>query len=392
MPVIEANASLVPEDQQLVAVVVKQNNLQPDTALSLQTTFAPLFAQARGVIEKSKGIVVTDANQKLEIKMARACRLELKAIRVAGDKLRKEVKEESLRRSKAIDGFGNILEDVIRTEEDRLQKQEDFAAIQEQERKTALKEAREKVLLGIQVDPNLYSLADMTETTFQQLVEGTKLARAAEAERVRKAEAEKIEREAKDAADREAQRLENDRLRKEAEEKEAALKVERERVAQEKADAEAKAKLERELADRELKRLNDEKVATGLAAIAEQKRFNEAAVAERKKIEAANAKKIAELKRAADAREAAQRIEKEKIEADLKAERDAQAKRKADAEEAAHKAAAAPDKDKLLNYANAIRALEVPTFSTDAAQAVGTVIVSQRDKFVQWLESKTEAL
>lgn len=232
---------IMPEQsvQPELQVIVQQNALQPDTARSLQASFAPLFNQARGVIEKSRGIVVTDAAQKLEMKMAKACRLELKALRVAGEKTRKELKEESLRKGKAIDGFNAILVDLISSEETRLQAQEDFVERQEEQRRATLKAEREKVLAAIQVDPNLYQLADMTEETFGQLVEGTKLARAAEAERKRKEEAERIERETKEAAERERIRLENERLKKEAEEKEAALKAERERVAKEESDRKA---------------------------------------------------------------------------------------------------------------------------------------------------------
>lgn len=475
----DANATMVAEDEKQMLAVVEQNHLQLDTAQNLQKQFAPLFTQARNAIEKSRGITVTDASQTLQIKMARLCRLELKAIRVAGEKTRKEIKEDSLRRSKAIDGFAAILNDLIGAEETRLEQQEKIAEMQEANRKAALRSDREKILTGIQVDPNLYQLGDMTEETFQQLVEGTKLARAAEAERKRKEEAERIEREAKEQAERERIRAENERLKEEAKAKEAArleieqkAAIERElaakelkRLADEKAATEAKAQQEREAAEAkatadrmaaecetarqlaEQKRIADEAAKTEreraekeqaevriLAAqmlaeqhrkdeerhakIVEERRVDEEtakqerlrlqaiADAERQKAETArktaeakataereeHARKVREMEQAAAELRAKEKAARDELEAKAKAAREAEEKRVADEKETARKAAMAPDKDKLLSYANTIRSLDIPVFSTPEAQAVGQLVASQRNKFVLWLESRSEAL
>lgn len=429
---IDAQATLVAEDQKELQTIVVQNHLHADTALSLQQQFAPLFSQARTAIEKSRSIVVTDASQKLEIKMARVCRLELKAIRVAGEKTRKEIKEESLRRSKAIDGFAAILEHLIVTEENRLEEQEKFAERQEAARKAALKEAREKILTEINVDPNLYQLADMTEETFGQLVEGTKLARAAEAERKRKEEAERIEREAKEQAERERIRQENERLKQEALAREAQAKLERElaerelkRLADEKHAAEMKAQQEREAAAAESarqlaeqRRIAEEAAAKERARVAEEQRVaSEKAKAEREAVEEGARKEklrlqaIAEVERqkAETARQAAEEVARKereesarklaamKAEADAAAGREKAAREIAEAEAAANKeaqrrAAAAPDKDKLITYANAIRAIDIPEFATDGAKALAGTIRASRDKFVSWICEKSEGI
>lgn len=402
-PTIEANATLVAEDEKQLLAVVEQNHLQVDTAESLQKQFAPLFGQARSAIEKSRGIVVTDASQSLAIKMARVCRLELKAIRVAGEKTRREIKEESLRRSKAIDGFAAILNDLIATEETRLEQQEKFAEIQESNRKAALKAEREKVLVGIQVDPNLYQCGEMTEETFQQLVEGTKLARAAEAERNRKEQADRIEREAKEQAERERIRMENERLKKEAADKDAA-----------RIEGERKAAIEREMAEKELRRLADEQRAAVLKAkqereaaeketarqLAEQKRISDVAAAkEREAAEAKaraereeHARKVREMEQAAAELRAKEKAARDEIDARAKAAREAEENRVAEEKETARRAAMAPDKDRLLTYANAIRALEIPTFSTTEGKAIATTLAASRDRFVNWCDEKAGAL
>lgn len=416
-----ANAELIQDAPQELQVVIQQNALQPDTAKSLQASFAPLFKQAREVIEKSHRIVVTDANQKLEMKLAKACRLELKGLRVAGEKTRKELKEESLRKGKAIDGFNAILVDLIVAEETRLQAQEEYVERQEETRRANMKAEREKVLASIQVDPNLYQLADMSEDTFRQLVEGTKLARAAEADRRRKEEAERIDREAKEAAERERIRLENEQLKKEREEQaaerkrrealhaeqldrervkaarereaaEAAAQAERDRVAKERADAEAKAKAERDAAEAERK-AEGERQAKLLREANEAARVaREASEAKAKAEREEHARKVRELEAASKKKAAEEKAVRDELERKLQAQRDADAKRKADEAEAARKAAAAPDRDKLLNYANAIRALEIPTLSTPEAQSIANLIAPSRDKFVHWIEEKAGAL
>ncbi len=433
IPAVEANASLVPpEEQRELIAVVQQNNLHADTALSLQSSFAPLFKQARDVIEKSRGIIVTDAGQKMEIAMARACRLQLKAIRVAGEKTRKEIKEESVRRGRAIDGFYSILEHTIASEETRLEQQEKFAEVQEANRRAALKSDREKILATIQVDPNLYALTDMSEQTFQQLVEGTKLARQADAERRRKEEADRIDREAKEQAERERIRMENERLKREAEEKDAAARLEREmaakelkRLADEKQAAELKAKQEREAAAAETQRMFAEqcRIADEAAAkererrdqlereaaeerrrqqvlLAEQQERERAALQkerdeaekERKRVEAESARKLAELKKAADEQRAKEKAARDELEAKLKAQREADEQRAKQEAEAARKAAAAPDRDKLIAYAHAIGAIDIPDFATDNAKALATTIKASRDKFRNWILEKSEAL
>lgn len=428
-----AQTEIVDDTPKELQVIVQQNSLQPATAQSLQSSFAPIFAQARGVIEKSRGIVVTDATQKLEMKMARACRLELKAIRVAGDKLRKELKDESLRVGRAIDGFNAILLHIVETEEKRLQAQEDFVAEQEAQRKAALKADREKVLASIQVDPNLYQLDQMSEETFQQLVEGTKLARAAEAERRRKEEAERIEREAKAAAEQERIRQENERLKKEAAEKAAAEKMAKERrhdlhctrmailgaeklltngevqdadfvesygtqteeefaviltrfreraaenkrLAEERAEAQRKLKEAEELAKAEKARVDAERKAAEEKAAKERAAIEAKAKAERE----AAAKKHAEEKAA-----------REKLEREIDEQKAAEEKRLADIAEAQRKAAAAPDKDRLIAYAYAVQALELPSASTPEATAIANTVKASRDKFVAWILEKAGGL
>lgn len=378
---------VAPEQAQLVAVV-QQNALPAEAAQSLQSSFAPFFSEARSVIEQSRGIVVTDASQRLQIKMARECRLALRSIRVKADAARKALKDESLRRGKAIDGFFNIFLHLAQTEESRLEEQENIAARQEADRKAALKIEREAICLPLGINPLLYQLADMSAETFSDLINGQRLANEAKEAARAKAEAERIAKEKADAEERERVRLENERLKKEAAEKEASLKAEREaaakaakeaadKAAAEKAVIEAAAKAEREAAD---------KASREAAAKAKAEREAiEAKAAEEKRIAAESARKERE---AAEAVAKKERDARAKVEAELKAQRDAAAKIEADRVAAAKKAAAAPVREKVLAFAAALRALNAPDIQHDLRYEIGAEIA----RVATWVEKKAETL
>ena len=269
------------ESAQLVAIV-QQNALPAPVAQSLQTSFAPLFTEAHKILTQSRGITVTDASQKLEIKLARECRLALRAVRVDGDKVRKQLKEQSLREGKAIDGFQAILLQLTATEEERLDSQEKFAERQEAARKDALRTERTKIAVELGIDPALYLLGEMSAETFDQLVSGTRLARAQAAERAKKDEADRIAKETADLAEREAAEERDRQKRLHAEE------LDRQRVA----------------AQREQERIE----AVNAAKFAAEKKRAEV---ERQKTEAARAAAESEAHRQRCAREQLEQAAKE---------------------------------------------------------------------------------
>ncbi len=330
-----------------VTLVAEQNGLQADTTKTLQASFTPLYTKARSVLEKSRLLVVTDASQKFEIKMARECRLALKSIRVDGDKLRKSLKEESLRRGKAIDGFNAILVDMLATEETRLEEQERIVERQEEERKAALKTKREELLKPFGIDLTGFSLGDMSDATFTQLLENTVAAHESKLAAARKAEEERIATENARLKEEARIREENARLKKEAEEREAAAKIEREKA----------------------------------AAAAEQARL------EKERIEAETARQLAELARKA----AIDRAALEKLEREAKELSDIAARFALKEKAAAAAEAAAPDVDKLKAFAQTIRALQVPQLSF-AASDTQELVVTTLEELAKLIEAEADNL
>lgn len=413
---------VAPIDAQLVSYAEKTGLAQSSTA-PLVEAFRPLFVEARVALQAAVGVVesVKDATCVSEIRQARACRLAIRRIRIDGEKIKKAQKANALTYGRAVDGFYNILEADLAPVEKALQDAEDTAERAEQARKDALEVGRKAALAPYVADVSLYPVREMNEAMFAALLTGVKVAKEQAEAAAAKAEADRIAAEKARQAEEARIREENARLAREAKEREEAARLEREKAAAEKAALEAAAKAERETAakakaDAEAR----EKAAQQAAAAAlkaEQDRLNAIAAAERAKaakaaeeaaakakaereaIEAANRKEklrlqaLAEVERqkteAARAKAESdahlQRVAREKLEAEIKAAKEAEA-------EAAKKAAAAPDREKLLAIVARMKAERAPDLTTDAAQVVQAEFASQWFRLAGWLETKAGAL
>lgn len=114
-----------PDDSQLVTIV-KDSGLEQSKAKYILTKFQDYFTMADDWTQTTKQIVVTDATQTHLMEMARAARLTMKEKRLDIEKTRKELKEQSLREGKAIDGIANVLKALIVPLEEYYEKQENF--------------------------------------------------------------------------------------------------------------------------------------------------------------------------------------------------------------------------------------------------------------------------
>lgn len=424
----ETIQSAPPEESQLLTVV-HQSGLEPESQQRLIASFQPLFEQAEKWRQQVATIKVTDVSQVREMKMARESRLALREIRVKAEKARKALKEDVLRRGKAIDGIYNTLEFLIAPLEKSLLEQEQFAQRKEDERIAKVKAEREELLKPYGIDVSLFQLGLMPDEAWANLLDGTRLSHEAKQEVARKAEVARIEAENARLAEEKRIRDENARLIAEKAEREAA-----EKAAREKADAEAKAaqarrnalKIEREVSlapyevDTTFIPLGDMEDDKFKVLLTNSKAGFEMLVRQRREAaEKAETDRQSKIKADAEAKVAAERAAKEKSDLEAKAaadkaEKDRLAKQLADAEaraakdkadrekaeagriaaekSAAKKAAAAPDKDKLGVLARSIRGIPMPKMATPEGQAIVTEIESQAKKFADWIEKKARAL
>jgi hypothetical protein len=361
---------VVPEAEAELQVVVRQNNLSENVAHMLEDTFSPFFSAAREVIRNSRSVVVTDATQKAEIKQAHEFRIKLKNLRVESEKTKKNLKEESLRFGKAIDGFYNIFLLLVGTEEKRLQAQEDFAALQEAARKAELSAARAAQLQAVGVDTQPFSLGDMEEAAFVQLLEGSRLAWQAKQEALKRAEEERILVELKRQEEEARVREENARLRREAEEREAQARAER-KVLEDRLQAEREEQARQRAAAEEIARVEREEAAA--------LRAREEAV---RKAEVARLESIAKTEREA----------RERAEAEVRRAREEEERKAEMARLEALRAAQAPDLDNLRLYAQAVRALVLPELKTPAARKVASDIRARTTAFAEYIEKQARTL
>jgi hypothetical protein len=324
---------------------VAETGLAADGVMSLKNAFAPHFIEFHALADDAKAITVGQP------KAARDMRLALKAIRVGAEKTRKAMKAESLLRGKAIDGVNALLVYQLTPLEKAMDDIEKAEEIAEAKRKAALQEARAEDLAPY-ADPSFYDLGAMPDDQWDQLLSGAKAAHEAKIAAEKKAEADRIEaervaaeaeakRQAEAAAERERMRAENERLAKIAAQERKAREAAEATARKEREALEATAKAEREEAAR-------------LARIEREKR---------EVIEAENAHRAAVE---------ATRIAIEKA--------------------AAKKAAAAPDKKKIKEFAAQLRGLPMPGLKTEAGQELATTITEQIAKFAAWLDKKAEAL
>ena len=328
--------------------IVKEIGLDQSKSQVLLAKFQNYFEIAAEWENKAKMLLVTNESQKTEMKMAREGRLFLKEKRIAVEKTRKELKEQSLREGQTIDAIAKILKNLIEPIENNLEQQEKFIEIKEAAMKTERKEKRIKILTDLQFDFTFFDILNMPNIQFDELVlkieneRDAKIAaeKKAEEERLAKIEAERIE--------NERIRIENEKLKKEADVKEKQAKIEREKIEKE----------------REIERKKQAEILAKQEAEAKAKA----------RIEAEKQAKIqAELKAKAEA----EKIKREKVEKELIEKKEAELKAQKEKErielehiELEKKAANAPEKEKLIKFAELIEKLQRPKIKTDEANKI----------------------
>lgn len=336
--------------------VVESSGVESSTAIALRDAFMPLFEKAEEWKAKAENLVVTDVSQVEEMRQAREARLALKDIRVSADKVRKALKEDSLRYGRAVQGVYNVIEYLIVPIEKHLQDQENFAVVAEAKRKAELSESRiaeiEREGLSSFIPFGITMLGDLSEEDYGKMITGARLQLIAKQEQDRKDEEERIAREKAEAEERERVRLENESLRAQAE-------------------ATRKEMEERERVFREEQKKRDEEAAEKIRAI-EEKALKEAEAKARLEAEL-RAKKEAEENAIREAEEAKKREEKARL-----------------AEE--KRAKSAPDRKKLESLVVVIDSITLPNMSTEEGSVIVENVKVLLDKVTTYILNQSKSL
>jgi hypothetical protein len=331
--------------------MTEQNQKTEVNEVALNSWAQTIKAEADKIKAEALEIVVTDATDKTTIKLARETRLKVKAMRIAVENRRKELKDYFLKTGKMIDSVASDIKAMLEPIESHLEQQEKFAEIQAKKERDERIQKRTPMLAELGQPLPDFAI-DMPEADFMVYLDGLKKAKAEaeEAERQRIAE-EEAKRKAEEE-ERARIKAENDRLKKEAEEAEAKRRAE---------EAERKAQEEKRLAEeREKERARIE---------AERKAQDELRKAEE-----------ARLKAEREAKESQERAERARIEAERVAEQQKALKIEGETFEAE-----IPAFEHLINQ---IKALEIPSCKSESGFKLSGDIEILRQKLINFIESK----
>jgi len=315
----------------LVVIKASDYGLEESKAQQIAAQFQPMLDKMVELEKEYNEVLQMPIGEKDTTAKAKEVRLKYVKVRTGTETIHKQQKAFYLAGGRYVDGWKNAQLFASQGIEEKLEQIEKYAEIKEKERIASLQVLRdnELALYGVAIG-TFKSLGEMPEEVYTSFLAGTKTNYESKIEAERKAAEEKIAREKAEAEERERIRIENERLKKEAEEREKALQKERAKVEAEKRTAELMAKKEREAIEAKLKKEREE----------------------REKAER-------ELKAKAEAEAKAKREEEERKQAEIKAK-----------EEAERKAKAAPDKLKLKSYCDSLEAVTCTDLVSDEAKQI----------------------
>lgn len=356
--------NIATESSDLV-IVGNQAGLAEDRSIELMSNFALYYAKAKDIAAGAKDIVVTDESQKELILKAKEARKAIRDVRLDVEETRKTLKEGALREGKAIDGIANVIKALIVPVEQHLEIQEKFAEVREMKRLQDRYEDRVARLSVYVADVSIYQLKDMADATFDRLLDGAKAAHEAQIQAEKQAEQDRIKRQEKLTA------LHNRQM-------ELAPYMQ----------YNVSYILTEDTTDLEYQEMKHALVRASKEAQTEQEKIrkeNEALRLQAEKDRKAVADAEAKLKQEREEQARKAQAEKVKADAEYQARVQAEAKVLAEAEEEKRKALVAPDKEKLMELARAIIAIELPAVQSNEADAIIRATKSMIDKLTAYI-------
>ena len=335
---------------ELTKVDPKEFGLDEVQVVTIEQAFAPKIAERDGMVEIYQQILTKELTESTCTE-AGNLRRKLVKVRTGIAEIHKTQKAFFLAAGRFVDAWKNKETLPVEQMESNLEKIEKHFILIEQERITKLESDRVELLEQYtEILPT--SLGLMQEDVFQAYLAAQKNAYEARIAAEKQAEIDRLAAIEAERKEQERIRIENDKLKAEAEAREKVIQAER---------AEAERKLQAERAEAEAK----------------QKAIEDAALIEREKADAERAKLEAELK----AKEAAE----------LKAKQEAEQKER-DRIAAEAKAAKAPDKDKLKAFVTSITLPVLPELKSDESKATAAVITAKFEAFKTWANQQIESI
>ena len=267
----------------------------------VQTVLQQIFTGTDDWEKQVDAIEVKDINDKMSIELAEVARKNSKQARLSAEKIF-DAKREEVQNLKAEFDLEDklwlkakqVMQIKFKAIEEKAEWKANFVKRFEAEQKELRTQKRINEVSKY-AEINRIEFEDMSDESFNSFLSGLKSTFEAKIEAERKAEEERVAKEKADAEAREQQRLENERLKAEAEKREKEIEAERKVNEQKLADERAKAKAEADRIEAENK--------AKLKAEQDAKAKLEAELQAKKdaEIKAENERKQAELKAKAEA-------------------------------------------------------------------------------------------
>lgn len=213
------------QSSQIQSIVTEQG-LEPSKVKPLVDSFNTYLTEVLTLAEKAKTINVTSEDQKQEMLDAKNLRKQLRDIRLDIEDRRRKLKEDSLREGRAIDGISNWFKNFIIPAEAHLEKQEKFAEEIENKRQAEKIAKRIELLTPYTNHIEAYDLKNMSNETFDKLLQNSKDAYETQQSALKQAEEDRIAREKAEREVQEKNEAERLRLQRENKEKEQKLQEE----------------------------------------------------------------------------------------------------------------------------------------------------------------------
>ena len=309
-----------------------------------------------------------DKPAEIDETIARELRLKTVKIRTGAEVLKNSRKKTYLLKGNLEQAAYNLIAASCKLTEEVFINVEKAREIAEKKRLEQLRLDRLEVLKPYtEIEP--LALGHMEQIVFDNYLSGLKVAHEQKIAEEKKAEEARLKAIEAEKQRQEEIRLENERLKKEAEEKEKALNIEREKVRKDNEEKERLAEIERK---KQAKILADQKEK------AEKEKAELFAKAEKERKEKERLEVEIEKKKQDD--------EKSRMDAEIKAENERKAQIAAE-----KKAAKAPDKVKLTN---AICNLTIPDLElkNDESRLIEKDIRSKFVSFKLWCETQIRTL
>lgn len=302
-----------------------QFGLSEIQATEIANKFLPVLSAMQPLLDEYELIKDLDPSDPANTNIFGELRKKLVKVRTNCASIHKAEKAYFLNGGRYVDTYKNKQLEMSEKIEADLAEKEEFAEIQEQNRKKELQLQRVKLLAPFGMDGSYMALSDMSEETFSLILEGAK-----------------VKHEKSIADQKEADRL-------------AKIKAEQDRLEAEERHRKSIAEAEERATKAALEKAEQDKIKAQLEA-SEKLRLAE----EKAKAELEKAKRDAEKA----IKDATDKAEAERKEAERLKELELEKQRQAEIEKE-RLASLAPDKEKAEKYIADIRSIKFPEFTTD---------------------------